>query len=213
MYNFSPNMLKTYETCPKKFFYRYVENLSVPMSSIPFEKGKKIHALANYYLLGVNISRIETSLTESEREVWNLLLDNLYFKKDCLKSEFQLNCKVDKFWIGGRLDAVVRDFENYYILDYKTGAIPKNPMYDFQTMIYLLCLDRYLGVYDSLSFVYIDLKEGKNQIINFNKDLKDLYETKVVEGCQKISDDNSYHQNCKNCEFCEYLKICNLKNI
>ena len=40
-------MLKTYESCPKKYYYRYVENISVPMSSLPFEKGKKIHALAN----------------------------------------------------------------------------------------------------------------------------------------------------------------------
>ena len=80
--SFSPNMLKTYEQCPKKFYFRYVENVNVPLSSTPFEKGKKIHALANYFLQGVNISRIETALTQEEKDVWNLLLGNQFFQKD-----------------------------------------------------------------------------------------------------------------------------------
>ena len=44
---FSPNMLKTYEKCPRKFYFRYIEGVNVPLSFLPFEKGKKIHALAN----------------------------------------------------------------------------------------------------------------------------------------------------------------------
>ena len=63
---FSPNMLKTYEKCPKKFYFRYIEGINVPLSFLPFEKGKKIHALANYFLQEINISRIETALTEEE---------------------------------------------------------------------------------------------------------------------------------------------------
>ena len=39
---FSPNMLKTYEKCPKKFYFRYIEGINVPLSFLPFEKGKKI---------------------------------------------------------------------------------------------------------------------------------------------------------------------------
>ena len=43
MNNFSPNMLKTFETCPKKFYFKYVQNISVPQPVSFFEKGKKIH--------------------------------------------------------------------------------------------------------------------------------------------------------------------------
>ena len=75
-------MLKTYQTCPKKFYYRYIEGVNVPVSATPFEKGKKIHALANYFLQGVNISRIETALTDVEQEVWQTLLANTFFQKD-----------------------------------------------------------------------------------------------------------------------------------
>ena len=206
--SFSPNMLKTYQTCPKKYYYQYVEGLQVPKSSLPFEKGKKIHALANYFLQGVNISRIETALNDSERQAWELLLNNTYFQKDCLNSEYTLTCKLGDYWVGGRLDAVVQDFENYYILDYKTGSIPKNPEYDFQTMIYLLCLDKMLKSYESLSFVYINLKNNTNYVINFNETLKSDYEKIVIEACEKIASDTLFLPCENSCANCEYAKLC-----
>ena len=41
-------------------------------------------------------------------------------------------------------------------------AIPKNPETDFQTIVYLLCVDKILKDYEALKFIYIDLKNGKN---------------------------------------------------
>ena len=66
---FSPNMLKTYELCPKKFYLKYVKNISMPVNDDIFEFGKNIHALASYYLRGENIDKMENSLTERERLV------------------------------------------------------------------------------------------------------------------------------------------------
>ena len=207
--NFSPNMLKTYEFCPKKYYYKYIENISVPLSSLPFEKGKKIHALANYYLQGVNISRIETALTSEEQNIWHLLLNNPFYKKDCLKSEFPLMAKLEDFWIGGRIDAIVHDYDKYYILDYKTGSTPKNAEFDYQTMIYLLSVDKYLKDYDSLSFVYINLKDKNNYVIEFNEKMKSQYELRIKEACTSIKTDMFYQPNFSACSRCEYSKICN----
>ncbi|MBP3821430.1 PD-(D/E)XK nuclease family protein [bacterium] len=207
--NFSPNMLKTYQTCPKKFYYKYIENINVPQSSTPFEKGKKIHALANYCMQGINIDRIKTALNKEEQKVWNLLLKNSYFNKDKFKSEFTLTCRLSDIWIGGRLDAIVQDFDKFYILDYKTGSAPKNAKYDYQTMIYLLCADKYLKDYGALSFVYIDLKNDKNEIIELNQNLKTEYESKIISACKKINSDTIYQCNTEECARCEYKKFCN----
>ncbi|MBE7713666.1 MAG: PD-(D/E)XK nuclease family protein [Cyanobacteria bacterium SIG26] len=205
----SPNMLKTYQTCPKLYKFRYIDKLNIPTSNTPFEKGKKIHALANYFLQGVNISRIETVLNENEKEIWQTLLDNPFFRKKHFQSEYQLSCKIDKFWIGGRLDAIVQDGENYYILDYKTGSIPKSPEYDYQTMVYLLCVDKFLkGNYDSLSFVYINLKTKTNYVINFNNELKNEYQNKLLEICTKIAKDSIYRENHNSCSNCNYINKC-----
>lgn len=213
MDNFSPNILKTYQSCPKKYYFRYVENINVPQFSTPFEKGKKIHALANYYLRGIKIDRLETALNEEETLIWYKLQQNNYFNKECYKSEFSLSALIDGYWIGGRIDAVVRDFDKYYILDYKTGSAPKNAKYDFQTMIYLLCLDKYLKNYNKLSFVYIDLKNNVDVITEFNNELRMEYIEKIKKTCDIISHDALFECNYSNCKFCEYSKICNSQNL
>ena len=162
MYSYSPNMLKTFADCPYKYYLKYIRKISIPQPASYFEKGKKIHALANYYLRGDDISKIIKGLNEEEMTVWNMLFNNESFQMSYVKSEYNLSCKIGEFWIGGRLDALMHNGEDYYILDYKTGSIPKNPQQDFQTMVYLICADRKLKQYNSLRFVYIDLKNNHN---------------------------------------------------
>lgn len=204
---FSPNMIKTYMTCPKKYYYQYIDHLSMPKSSLPFEKGKKIHALANYSLQGIKIDRIETALTKEEREIWEALKQNPYYNMDYFKTEFTININLSGFWLGGRIDAVVFHGNDYYILDYKTGATPPDAVFDPQTMIYLLCMDKYIKNYNKLSFVYINLKERNNYVIEFNENLKRQYEKKLIELCNKITSDKQYNQDTKQCRYCEYLKL------
>lgn len=196
-------MLKTYQTCPRLYCLKYIDKVNIPTSAKPFEKGKKIHALANYFLQGVNISRIETALSKEEHEVWQTLLANPFFQKECLHSEYQLSCKLDEYWIGGRLDAVVCEGDNYFILDYKTGSTPKNLENDFQTMVYLLCMDKLLkGNYETLSFVYINLKNKTNYVIKFDNTMKIEYEKQIIQICKKITSDNLHERNTQACGNC-----------
>ena len=202
MTNFSPNMLKTFETCPQKYWLKYVEKISMPQKTSYFEKGKKVHALANYYLRGDDITKLEKALNSEEREVWENLKQNEFFQKSHINSEYNLSCKVGEYWIGGRLDALVKDENYFYILDYKTGQIPKNPEYDYQTMVYLLCASKKFG--RNIKFVYIDLKNNQNCVIDFDKD----YEKPILEICDKIKNAQPSIEHSKKCEFCEYRKIC-----
>lgn len=206
--NFSPNMLKTYQSCPKKYYFQYVEGVNAPKASTPFEKGKKIHALANYNLQKINIEKLEKTLNTDETKTWIKLKENEYYQKEVVKSEFPIMCKIDKYWIGGRIDAIVHDANKYYILDYKTGSVPQNPEFDYQTIVYLLCVDKYLKNYDSLSFVYIDLKNNKNCIVEFTEGKKVQYEEKIIKICESITKDSIYKYNAQDCKYCEYAKIC-----
>lgn len=171
---YSPNMLKTFEECPQKFFLKYIERMALPQRSTIFEKGKKIHALANYYLKGENIEKMEKILSTDEKLAWEALKSSEYFKLNVFNTEYNLSCKVDRYWIGGRLDALMFDGEDsndfrkqetgnreqnnpahcshiypltahYFILDYKTGKIPPNAEQDFQTIVYLLAADKFLN--------------------------------------------------------------------
>lgn len=224
MTNFSPNMLKTFQACPQKYKFKYVDNISLPQKSSFFEKGKKVHALANYYLQGNDVSKLEKALNEAEMTAWQNLKNNKFFNMAYVNSEYNLSCKVGEHWIGGRLDALVKathtpnpshlkgDGDVYYILDYKTGSIPKNPEYDYQTMVYLLCLSNatFVKPQDGLKFVYIDLKNNQNCVIDFTPQRHKEYEKAICKICDKIDNfqfsEDIKHQ--KMCDFCEYKKIC-----
>lgn len=216
MANYSPNMLKTFKSCPLKYKFKYIDRISLPQKASLFEKGKKVHALANYYLKGDDISKFEPTLNENEKIAWNNLKSNEFFSYKYVNSEYNLSCKIGDYWIGGRLDAIVKKHKNesetYYILDYKTGSIPKNPEYDYQTMVYLLCLSSapFITPQDEIKFVYIDLKNNQNCVIDFTQEKKVEYEKAITTICSNIENiqipEDIEHQ--KMCDFCEYKKIC-----
>lgn len=216
MANYSPNMLKTFKSCPLKYKFKYIDRISLPQKASLFEKGKKVHALANYYLKGDDISKFEPTLNENEKIAWNNLKSNEFFSYKYVNSEYNLSCKIGDYWIGGRLDAIVKKHKNesetYYILDYKTGSIPKNPEYDYQTMVYLLCLSSapFISPQDEIKFVYIDLKNNQNCVIDFTQEKKVEYEKAITTICSNIENiqipEDIEHQ--KMCDFCECKKIC-----
>ena len=216
MANYSPNMLKTFKSCPLKYKFKYIDRISLPQKASFFEKGKKVHALANYYLKGDDISKFEPTLNENEKIAWNNLKNNEFFSYKYVNSEYNLSCKIGDYWIGGRLDAIVKKHKNesetYYILDYKTGSIPQKPEYDYQTMVYLLCLSSapFITPQNQIKFVYIDLKNNQNCVIDFTQEKKVEYEKAITTICSNIENiqipEDIEHQ--KMCDFCEYKKIC-----
>lgn len=216
MTNYSPNMLKTFKSCPLKYKFKYIDRISLPQKASFFEKGKKVHALANYYLKGDDISKFEPTLNENEKIAWNNLKSNEFFSYKYVNSEYNLSCKIGDYWIGGRLDAIVKKHKNesetYYILDYKTGSIPQKSEYDYQTMVYLLCLSSapFITPQDEIKFVYIDLKNNQNCVIDFTQEKKVEYEKAIITICSNIENiqipEDIEHQ--KMCDFCEYKKIC-----
>ena len=62
--------------------------------------------------------------------------------------------------------------------------------------------------YDKLSFVYINLKDKNNYVIDFNEKLKQEYENRLLKICTAITSDSWYQRNSNSCARCEYEKIC-----
>ncbi len=208
----SPNMLKTFDECPRKFEFRYLRDIQMPVNDEIFEFGKNIHALASYYLRKENIDKMEKSLTPKEMEVWSYLKACKYFAYDVVNTEYNLAVRIGKHFFGGRLDALVKSGGSYYILDYKTGSAPKNAKYDYQTMIYMLCVKEFFKT-DNVTFVYLDLRHKEEVVIQFTPDLEDVYKQKLLEVSDKIDtyEVSSKKQECIKSDgkySCEYSVIC-----
>lgn len=202
---FSPNMLKTFVKCPKKFYFRYVKNISMPINDEVFELGKNIHAIASYYLRKENIHKMELALSEREKKIWDYLKSVKYFNYETVNTEYNLSVKVGEYFYGGRLDALVKDGDKYYILDYKTGGAPKDAASDFQTMIYLLAVRAFFKT-EKVVFVYLDLKNKTEYKIELNEVLVKEYEKKLLDITSEILRED-YKFNTRACP-CEYNIIC-----
>ncbi len=205
----SPAMFKLFSECKAKFYYRYVEQIPMPMLDKSFITGKNIHALASYYLQGYEIKQFEKSLSEQEQNYWNNLKSNEYFNKEIIGIEKKISCKLDKYWIGGRLDAIVKDNDDIFILDYKTGGIKQDMTYDYQTMVYSVLLNEYYNnIPKTIFFVYLDLKNNKEHKIKLTEELKKEYKEKLLRTCEEM---NTFRIEkflpSKECS-CEYSKIC-----
>lgn len=198
-------MLKTYELCPKKFYFKYVKNISMPVDDEIFELGKNIHAIASYYLKKENLFKMEHSLNEREKAIWEYLKEIKYFSYETVNTEYNLSVKLGEYFFGGRLDALVKKDDKYYVLDYKTGSAPKNAKYDYQTMIYLLAVSSFFKT-TNVTFVYLDLKNKTEVCIELDKNLIEEYKCKLI----KIVDDmnkSEFKKLSKECN-CEYNIIC-----
>lgn len=197
---FSPNMLKTFELCPKKFEFKYIKGISMPVNDEIFETGKNIHALASYYLRGENIDRLEKALNPYEKSLWEYLKGLKYFSYNCINTEYNLAAKIGNHFFGGRLDALVKDGEKYYILDYKTGSAPKGAKYDFQTMIYLLCVKAFFKT-DNITFVYLDLRNKTETAIELTEELVKEYTDRLTDIAGKIEKQEYPYGKACPCEF------------
>ena len=177
----------------------------MPVNDDIFEFGKNIHALASYYLRGENIDKMELSLSEREAAVWNYLKGIKYFGYEVVNTEYNLSLKLGDAFFGGRLDALVKEDDTYYILDYKTGSAPKNAKFDYQTMIYLLAVSKFFKT-DKVKFIYIDLKNKEELAVEYSPELGEEYQKRLVNAAAKINSDEipPKKTECK----CEYKAVC-----
>lgn len=230
---FSANMLKTFEECPQKYIFQYIENIQIPQSTKTANRGKNIHALINYYFNGFNTNKIIESLDSEEKNLWKNFLKLNIKKEDIYKSEYTFNIKIyESNWLTGRIDAIVKEKEKYIIYDWKTGTIPKTPRTDLQTCIYLLSLYKILknkkliSNIEDLSFIYTNLNTNESTEIRLSskeyKDLENLISSIIsgIESCIAIQrlpnkkPEFKTDKECKNkqennqCQKCKYKTIC-----
>lgn len=204
----SPAMFNLYNDCENKFYYQYIEQVNAPVLDENFLEGKNIHNLVSYYLRGHSVEKYEANLSEKEVVYWKNLKKSPYLKYEIVGIETSLSMRVDNYWIGGRLDAIVKNGNDYFILDYKTGGVGSDKTYDYQTMVYLLLCDELYKERLSLTFVYLDLKNDKEVKIPFSKDLKEDYLERIKTACTGMSNLDIESKTVCTDANCSYSKLC-----
>lgn len=220
---FISDQFETWQTCQKKYYFKYVKRLRLPENKNNFRLGKSVHALVQYYLKGHNIEHLERSIDEDIQSHWNAIKNSSILTKPlvCVEWGFNALVKGTTQWLNGRIDAVFYDEElkRYIIVDWKTGQnIPKNPEDSFQCKMYLYSFykaQKDLGLkfdYSDLCFQYIktpDLEFIPALEYSAKKEAQYSEEFKHIINLIETTKNYELTTNSKDCKYCPYSVFCN----
>lgn len=120
----SYSKLSTYETCARKAFFRYIEQLGDPKSP-QMERGSKLHASAEAFLLGEKktVHKDLVSIANTLRKVKskNPIIEH----KIALEAGLETVVPWDspKAWFRMVLDSAYKEGDQGYVQEWKSGKI------------------------------------------------------------------------------------------
>lgn len=211
----------TWQTCRKKYYFKYIKELKYPEFQQNYDLGKSIHALIDYHLRGLSIEHLLKNSDNKIFDRWNAIKNHPILRKKVIKTEWGFNTRLKDtpYWLIGRIDAIFFDEENhkYIIADWKTGIIPKNIDTNFQHQIYLYALyqsRKDLGLDfkpENIVFQYYKIVPDSVEIteISFSEEKLIEYEKNFVNIIKNIenSDEFSMQENCS-VKICPYKGLC-----
>jgi|TARA_R100001530_G_scaffold2356_2_gene3954 CRISPR/Cas system-associated exonuclease Cas4 (RecB family) len=211
----SHSRLSTYESCPKKAFYRYVKKH--PEESHPAaERGLKIHKLAEQY--------IKNELEEMPKQLYLFYegfeqLREDYKKGDvCVEEKWAFNLSWEKSdWDGedtwGRyvVDAFVQDGPHAKVIDFKTGRYKEyNEGYKNQCALYACCVFKRFPELKTIQTELWYLDHHKITKYSFTREeaaekQKDFHARGLALTTDEVFDTTPSEFSCR---FCAFTKIC-----
>ena len=218
---YTNSMLKDWQTCSNKYFFKYVRKIIIPKKEEYFELGKKVHALINYHLNGFDNSILTTGANQDIITHYESILSHPVLKLIPFKTEWGFNVRIkdSKNMFIGRIDAIFFDKKNkkYTIVDWKTGMkIPQNPILEPQAQIYLYAFyksqkDLEIQIKpEDITFTFIQTPTLNETSVHFSQELLEKFEhnfLKEIKEIERVSFKN-LSINEKKCDFCEYRFMC-----
>lgn len=230
----SPQSLKAFLECKRKFFYRYIKKITEPQSS-DLNDGAILHSILAKVIKPNAVFNDKESLKEAiqkeidlytkdnieliyKKPLWIDMLDGFinrqieHFNKGwVVKScEFSVSGNIEGLKFSGRVDRLDKKDDFYLIIDYKSGSIAKanlkdsEKLEDFQMSIYSKLLDL-----PNMDFMFIEiLSDGKETYLDSVQDKED----KLIEHINYIKSLKSFKteqtQDLQKCRFCPYQLLC-----
>ncbi len=209
------NKLQMFDECPQKYKLCYVDKVHVVEPIAKTRTGNNLHAIINYYLKGMDVTKLVDALTKNEKILWCNFKNAHLAKYKCVASEYAFNLKIAEYWLTGRIDALFSSGEQFIIADWKTGENFKPDNVKFQTAFYLLCIYEILKTKnmlekpEQLSLHYVNLYTDSVIKIPFDEDLYTQYKTQVLSVINKINETTAFFcSKTENCKSCKYYRVC-----
>jgi hypothetical protein len=219
---FNHDKFNTWQTCRKKFYYKYIKELELPEFHKDYELGTSLHALIDYKLRDLNTEILIQNADKEISDRWNIIKNHPIINKKVIKTEWSFNTLIPNTdcWMIGRIDAIFYDEETkkFIIADWKTGKfVPKKIDSNFQHKIYLYALyqsKKDLGIDfqpEDLNFQYFNITTEGIEItkIDFSQEKLAEYESNFVRIIKNIKTESEFQKDeiCS-ASNCSYKHLC-----
>jgi len=234
----SASRVKTYQQCPRKYYYNYIEKL--PTKDWPhFDLGTLVHGSLEYFHDGfkedgsnLNLKRLmkisfKTQRDEMDKrkpladevliEARNLLIEYLLkmetdgIGSDIISLEQDFNIPLtEKFSIRGYVDRLDMDKDGiYHIKDYKTNKSIKY-MEPFQLKVYGIHLLHENPDVDRFRASYIMMRFGGKLVsYDLNKADVEKCKLKLIKYGERITEEGRWiPKQSKLCDWCDFKDPC-----
>jgi CRISPR/Cas system-associated exonuclease Cas4 (RecB family) len=210
--SWSPSRLSTYEECPAKAGYKFVQKLPEPPSQA-LDRGSAIHTEAENYILG-HVKEVPKSL-EKVKTTLQWLRKGYDLAQVHVEMELAVNRRWEVCdWFSGDAYArfkvdVVRSVDGAVeIIDWKTGAYRPSAKYDEQLELYCMgALTCGLGNSAKAKLIFTDTgKEYDGGVVLHRADLK-AHQEKWDNRVRPMLEDVDFIPNPNpTCRWCAFAK-------
>ena len=211
----SHSRLSTYESCPKKAYYRYVKKVSEEHHPAA-ERGVRIHGLAEEYIKG------EISEMPSELYLFYEGFEQLRLEYEegsvCVEEQWAFNLSWEKTdWDGedtwGRyiVDALIMQGTHAKVIDFKTGRYKDyNEGYKGQCALYACCVFMRFPELKTIQTELWYLDHHKITKYSFTRDDAEKQKKEFHARGLAMTTDEKFETSPSEeaCRFCSFTKIC-----
>ncbi len=201
---FNHDHFNTWQTCPRRYYFKYIKKLDWSDFSEDYELGKSFHALINYHLNGFETDFLLKTASNELKNCWELIKNHSILDKKLIKTEWGFNSRIANTsnWLLGRIDAIFycQESNKYIIADWKTGKyIPKNIESDFQHKLYLYAFFNCksdLGLdfkQEDLEFQYVKIEDKVSiNTIKFSAEKEAEYSENFLSIIKNINENQEF---------------------
>lgn len=215
---FNHDRFNIWDKCKRQYYYKYIKMINIPEIQTDFTLGKSVHKLIEYYLKGQEINHLLKNADAEITEMWKIIKNSELLNKELIATEWQFWTPLTNsdIWLGGRIDAIFKDNDKIYIIDWKTGQKIPTEENNYQAIIYLYSFFKAQS-FLNLNFIQEDLifkfiridEEIETKEIEYSQEKQSEYESLLLEKVREINQITTYSKNeTKQCSYCCYKTFC-----
>jgi CRISPR/Cas system-associated exonuclease Cas4 (RecB family) len=221
--NYSYSRLSIYDRCPRKFKFRYIDELDIDTDSPVFEKGKYFHAILEKYPdipewdfkysdnknnAADMLKQIRT-FCETDKRYQYLIGKVLYQREQQFYLNHALeNCDEENQFINGCIDYVGVTDDCVLLIDWKSGKTQKFASFK-QLELYSIWAFNNFPKINTVKTMLFFIEQDSILTNSIDRTEVDYIKKSLIEKIKTIESDTDYKKCVKeDCHYCEYNLNC-----